>query len=353
LILLIGLMSLSGRAAFGQAFVLDLSAIPDEYREYFVGVERDLNTRIQDYSNELPRALLFNLDKLYIVARLQAAGPDVLGFASPSGVVRMEVTNPRNRLLKRPLVVPVAGTITINSDLIDQMIADETLVPTIAHEILHVFGFGSLWGANQLTGPASSAGPVTVPGDPTGVGLTQYIGGKYAIQQYRIETSNPFAAFVPLEQFGGAGTALSHWSDEPPFFNQTFTPAFRKELMTGFACDVVPDDGTVVCPPTFFSMTTEGALADLGFAMFKINPNSSPPPKNLANRNWPKIVGTQLDPFAGPPGRFNTGLTFSRVNIVRVYKSNKAAAGGVNAEEPGPRAEDPFNLRDLNWARNN
>jgi hypothetical protein len=341
----------SNRLATGQAFRLDLSGIPEDYRSYFTDVERDLNTRIQDYSNELPRALLYNLNKLFIVARIAPAPAGVLGFAGPTGTVSMRVRDPFNPLLTRNLVVPVTGQITINANEIDQMITDGLLVDTIAHEILHTFGFGSLWIQNRLIRAVGPSGPVN-DGTPDGLGLGQYFG-KYALQQYRLETNNRFAGFVPIEQFGGAGTALSHWSDEPPFFNQTFTPAFKKELMTGFACDLVPDTvDEFVCPPTFFSMTTEGALADLGFAMYRINPNRVSPPTGLAGRNWPKIVGSNLNPFADPNARFsdNGNLSFRRVNIVKVYKQGKTTGDGLTNEEPDLRSDDPFHLRNHNWA---
>jgi hypothetical protein len=186
-----------------------------------------------------------------------------------------------------------------------------------------------------------------------GVGATQYVGGRYAIQEFRKEANRPYATYVPIMQFGGSGTALAHWSDDDAFFGQTFTPAFTKELMTGFACDLRPGtEDEFVCPPVFFSMTTEGALADLGYAMYKLNRNKTAPPTGLAGRNWPKIVGSRRDPFAGAGGAGGTGnLSFKLTNIVKVYKANSTVGEGVDLEEPNMKVSDPFNLRDHNWAK--
>jgi hypothetical protein len=350
-LLALSLLVVPSQSLRGQAFVLDTSGVPQQYRVYFNDVAVDLNNRIQDYSNELPKSLLYQLDKLYIVCLVAPAPAGVLGFAGPNGTVTHRSTD--NQLRIRRKVVPVHGTITINSNEIDAMIADDLLDSTIGHEILHVFGFGSLWQQNRLVGPISEFGPQPVNNLPTSVGLFQYFGGKYAIEQYRRETNNRFAGFVPIEQSGGGGTALSHWADEGPFFNQTFTPAFTKEIMTGFACDSADGTGNdLVCPPTFFSMTTEGALADLGYAMYKINPNQTKPPTGLAGRDWPKIVGSRRNPFADPNDPFNGGgnLSFRFTNITKVYKRSAQVTAGVDGKDPVIRPEDPFNLRNHNWA---
>lgn len=342
----LSLFAVPSQSVMGQAFVLDTSGVPEQYREYFDEIEHDLNSRIQDYSNELPRSVLYQLNKLYIIALVRPAPDGVLGFASPDAIVIHSSVD--NRLRTRRIAVPVTATITINSNMIEMMIADDLLRPTIAHEILHAFGFGTLWTQNLLSGPVNESGPA---GGAGGVGLTQYIGGTYAIRQYRIETNNRFAGFVPLEQRGGGGSALSHWADEGPFFNQTFTPAFTKELMTAFACDSEDGGINLICPPKFFSMTTEGALADLGYAMYKINPNKTKPPTGLAGRDWPKIVGSRRDPFSDPNSQLaGENLSFRRTNILKVYKSNSSVTAGVNAREPSNRVDDPFNLRNHKWA---
>jgi hypothetical protein len=336
--IILGVTVFSSAPIFGQAFLMDTTGVPQQYRRYFEQVERDLNARIQEYSSELPLALLYELNKLYIVARVAPAPAGILGFAGPTATVSARIGD---AFRPKTFVVPVTGQITINLNEIDFMIEENELIPTIEHEVLHAFGFGSLWPQNRLIGPVN------------GVGSTQYIGGKYAIQQYRKETNNPYAAFIPIEQFGGGGTALAHWSDEPPFFNQTFTPAFKKETMTGFACDLRPNTlDELICPPKFFSMTSAGALADLGYALHQINPNKTTPPLGLAGRNWPKIVGSQRNPFAGPGGGGSNGnLSFRLTNIVKVYKSNAKVTGGVDEEGPAVKSEDPFNLRGHNWAK--
>jgi len=321
-----------------QVFELDMTSVPENVLPIFKEIEDDLNSRVQNYSNELPLALLYQLDKVRIVVNVVPAPEGILGFAGPTAIVTHQAGD-LFRTHRRAVVV--AGQVTINSNEIPFMLADNILGDTFAHEILHAFGFGSLWEENDLVGPVG------------GVGTTQYIGGRYAIEQYREEANLPFAVFVPLEQGGGGGTALSHWADQPPFFNQTFTPAFTKELMTGFACDIHPVTGAIVCPPTFLSMTTEGAMADLGFAMFKLNPNSSPPPTGQAGNNWPKIIGSGVDPFAGPIALGgDNNLGFKLVNIQRVYKKHKKVTAEVNSENPTPiHRDDPFRLRNHGWSK--
>ncbi len=329
--------------SYGQAFIVDSSMVPQQYQSYFKEVEDDLNSRIQDYSNELPVALLHQINKLYIVVFFQPAPDGVLGFASPNGLVSLQTGDLFNTKRR---TVAVTGSLTINSNAIDMMIAENLLAPVIAHEILHVFGVGSLWAQNDLIGPLN------------GVGLTQYIGGKYAIEQYRKEANKPFAPFVPIEQFGGPGTALSHWDGQDPFFNQTFTPAFQMDLMMGYACEIRPGtEDELICPPKFFSLTTEGSMADLGFAMYKINPNKTPAPTGTAGRNWPKIVGSGINPFGGGAvvgdegGGGEPGLSFRKVNIVKVFKKNPKVAGDVHPEENNElNKKDPFNLRNHSWA---
>lgn len=321
-----------------QVFELDMTSVPANILPIFREIEEDLNSRVQNYSNDLPRALLYQLDKVRIVVNVEPAPEGILGFAGPTAIVTHQ-SGSLFRVQRRAVVV--AGQVTINSNEIPFMLANNNLAETFAHEILHAFGFGSMWQQNDLIGPVG------------GVGTTQYIGGRYAIEQYREEANLPYAVFVPLEQAGGGGTALSHWADQPPFFNQTFTPAFQKELMTGFACDINPVTGALVCPPTFVSMTTEGALADLGFAMYKINPNTTPPPTGQAGNNWPKIIGSGVDPFAGPiPLGGEGNLGFKLVNIQKVYKKTKSVNAEVNSENPAAvEKNDPFRLRNHGWSK--
>ena len=330
-----------------QVFELDKTGVPPQYMPTVEVAEQELNSRIQNYSNELPLAMLYQLDKLRILVRFDPAPEGILGFAAPTALVTFQGGNLFNQ---RRYAVPVAGELTININEVDFMIADGIFESVFVHEILHVFGVGSLWEDNDLIAPLG------------GVGAVQYIGGRYAIQQYRIETEQPFAVFVPLEQRGGPGTALGHWADQPPFFNQTFTRAFTKELMTGFACDVDPNTGAILCPPTFFSMTTEGSLADLGYAMYKLNPNSTPPPVGQAGLNWPKITGSGIDPFVGgrPQGGEDDGggggggnLGFRMVNIQRVYRKHQGVGENVLPPPQAPgQPQDPFRLRNHSWTQN-
>jgi hypothetical protein len=103
----------------------------------------------------------------------------------------------------------------------------------VAHELLHVEGFGSLWnyGSHSL---------VTSDG---------YVGAQ-ALAAYQAVTGangqliHANEQFIPVEQDGGAGTAGSHWDEQ----------ALGNELMTGYIND-----------PNYLSEFSVMSLADLGY----------------------------------------------------------------------------------------
>lgn len=113
---------------------------------------------------------------------------------------------------------------------LDYMINQGILADVILHEMGHVLGFGTIWGA-------SYAGLNTTFG--------QYTGAN-ALAEYRQMSGNTAATYVPLETGGGAGTANSHWSES----------VFGAELMTGYASGSMP-----------LSRLTVAAMKDLGYVV--------------------------------------------------------------------------------------
>ncbi|MGH9258402.1 MAG: Ig-like domain-containing protein [Acidimicrobiales bacterium] len=111
----------------------------------------------------------------------------------------------------------IAGRMRFDSADVAALESSGRLPAVILHEMGHVLGFGTLWGASQfglLSEPASLGGP-----DPhfTGtralaafddIGGTGYTAGKK----------------VPVENTGGPGTADGHWRES----------VFGGELMTGW-----------------------------------------------------------------------------------------------------------------------
>jgi hypothetical protein len=112
-----------------------------------------------------------------------------------------------------------------------------SLQDVITHEMLHVLGFGTIWGSprNFLQGSGTADPRYT---GAQGIEGCRSIGGSIAC-----------AISVPLENTGGDGTQDSHWRES----------TFNTELMTGFL-----DAGS-----NPISRMTIGALADLGF---EVNP---------------------------------------------------------------------------------
>lgn len=97
----------------------------------------------------------------------------------------------------------------------------------IMHEMGHVLGLGTLW---------------------SDLGLEdnfRYTGAN-ALREYRTISGNGNAAFVPVEEGGGPGTAGGHWDEE----------IFRSELMTGYASGAME-----------LSRMTIGSLADMGYGV--------------------------------------------------------------------------------------
>jgi hypothetical protein len=101
------------------------------------------------------------------------------------------------------------------------------------HEMAHVLGFGTLW---QSKGLADGIGGIN----------PQYTGAQGVAAFNQVFRRS--GAAVPLEPFGGLGTAGSHFSED----------LFGTELMTGFL------NSGVLNP---LSIVTVGAMADLGYAV--------------------------------------------------------------------------------------
>jgi hypothetical protein len=126
--------------------------------------------------------------------------------------------------------LPLTASITLDSTDLKNSAFASSWDDIILHEMGHALGFiGVIF--NQL-------GLVDSSGNFTGANAVAAYGG-----------------LVPLENDGGSGTAGSHW-DETGFMPNGVQ--MSNELMTGF---FVPGE------QTYFSDTTLGALADLGYVV--------------------------------------------------------------------------------------
>jgi hypothetical protein len=229
---------------------VDVTGVDPQYQSYFLQAEAFWESRITGYSSALPRIVRSQLSKLQIVAstaNIDGAG-GILGQAGPTSVVRYSGGGRRSR----PIAIATASQMQFDNDDMAMLLASGDLVEVIKHEMAHALGFGALWTDNGLLA-ANRFG-------------TQNYVGAFALKEFRRETGNPFAAFVPVEQGGGGGTAGAHWDSNDPFFNQNATRR-RQDLMIGF---IDPGQNT-----EFVSETTWAAFADLWYSVSGINGTST------------------------------------------------------------------------------
>jgi len=147
-----------------------------------------------------------------------------------------------------PGYFPKFGVMEFDSADLDRLAANGTLADTVAHEMAHVLGFGTLWGDsadpfwdqapyNGLM-PAYYRNVVTGADTPS----SAYTGAQ-AKAQYAVLGG---VGDIPLETGGGSGTADAHWRNS----------LFGNELMTGYI------DST-----NRLSAMSIAAMADLGYSV--------------------------------------------------------------------------------------
>lgn len=139
------------------------------------------------------------IDDLEIVVRLDSIDGEggVLGRAGPCGV---RTSPPR--------------TVAVGAMEFDTADVDQDFEPTAVHEVGHVLGFGTLWTGQNRTDLVAD----TATDEP-------FFTGPQAREAFVEVGGDAYAGDpVPVEGFGGEGTALGHWSETE----------FQNELMTGF-----------------------------------------------------------------------------------------------------------------------
>ena len=140
----------------------------------------------------------------------------------------------------------VLGIMQFDTDDLDALEADGSLSDVITHEMGHVLGFGTLWTTEGLLADPSLPAD---PADPPNPGADPHFTGAQAITAFNAVGGTTYTggAKVPVENFGGAGTADAHWRES----------VFDNELMTGFI-------NAGVNP---LSRVTVASLADLGYTV--------------------------------------------------------------------------------------
>ena len=128
----------------------------------------------------------------------------------------------------------VLGTMLFDSEDLDRLEGNGLVDAVITHEMGHALGIGTRWINRGLLQDAGTPDPI-------------FIGPSAREQFLNIGGATYSGRPVPVENTGGAGTALSHWRES----------VFRNELMTGF----------VNLGANPLSRVTVGSLADLGYVI--------------------------------------------------------------------------------------
>ena len=312
----------------------EIASLRTELAAASVAAEAIWDERIVGYSTELPNALRLQLTSLRITVSIGAADGEngVLAFAGPDSVLGIARTVGVNSAVQNN-TLPLEASVVFDIDDLRQLSAAGLLTDVAAHEMAHAIGFGSfLLAENNLSGPVG------------GVGLNQYVGGVYALPTYRIESGQPLADFIPLQQTG-AGSAGGHWDLNVPLFDMRAVNN-SQDLMLAFIDVDNP-------PTTFIAETTYALFADLGYAVTGFNEQFAAPAGTGTGR-WPKIIGPGVNPFSPNGVGFATaGLNFARVSGKnQEYKATESSSGGSKTEARSTSKLDPYNLRNLRWTQN-
>jgi len=152
------------------------------------------------------------------VAPIDGVG-NILGSAGPC-------------LVRSGSLLPIVGSMMFDVADMNSMASNGTLNGVVLHEMMHILGFGTIWGPGGQNEVASPSGV-----DP------RYLGTSGLVAYGALGASDA-ATGVPVENTGGSGTRGSHWRES----------VFHTELMTGWADGALP-----------MSRVTIAALKDFGY----------------------------------------------------------------------------------------
>lgn len=174
----------------------------------------------------------------------------VLGFAGPSRGWFFDDIVLAGDAAASDVLYTSGGSMTFDSDDVDNLIAANSWETVIQHEMAHVIGFGILWGYDTGT---------VIYNDFYTVGSGQYTGAA-GLAAYQAEF-DAVATYVPVELGGGGGTVNGHWNEVDGGAGLTGIVDgegndLRDELMTGW-----------LNTPSFLSDTTLGQFYDMGYTV--------------------------------------------------------------------------------------
>src|SRR6056297_1050643 len=150
-------------------------------------------------------------------------------------------------------LLPYEGGMRFDTADVDLQLADGSFAGTVAHEMMHVLGFGTIWEDTEL-------------GLLTGTTDLRFTGDN-AIAAYNAEfpgiagSDANSALGVPVETDFGPGTARGHWDED----------IFTNELMTGIGMAGTAD---------YTSGMTVASLEDMGYdTIFDVGLPGAPMPQ--------------------------------------------------------------------------
>lgn len=228
--LLSGYVSSAVGSAYNIEIVFNGTNWTAELQDAFVAMADFLSSQvIGDLSNErVP--FVGRIDDLKIDASIVTIDGEggILGQAAPSSYRTSNNETPW---------LPASGIMEF--DLADalSLLADGMFDEVVLHEMLHVMGVGTTWGADKL----DMINYDTTDGLPRFTGAqanAEYLASPYS-------TGDTYAAEgIPIETDGGAGTAFGHWDELQ----------LGDEIMTGYL------NGSAM-----WSDITLAALDDMGY----------------------------------------------------------------------------------------
>ena len=185
---------------------------------------------------------------------LATAGPhpdfpaleEAFAFFGVNPFLRVNDPNIRN------WVIPRQARMNLDVDDVIPLVVTELMVDVAIHEAFHAMGHPTAFELSALNDETSGFGQINFIGDEAGIN-----GIGYGVTEFRAESNNLLATFVPLSQSDGAAHLSAF---EPTFvrFNEGFQDAF---------IPFAPPPGI----QAIMSFSLQGMFADLGYRVTGIN----------------------------------------------------------------------------------
>lgn len=230
----------------------------EELIDQLVEAENVLDEIFAGYRQDSPRFFRNQLDGPVVIDVVFSPESDdvggVLATAGPDSFASF-ISNPflatRFGSPVRDWVVPRTATMNLDVADIPGLVVTELMIDVAVHEAFHAMGHPAAFEFSLLNAP-SGFGQLSFVGDPSGVN-----GAGHGVSEFRQESGNLLATFVPLSQTDDGG----HLSPFEPVFVR-FDEGFQ-ETFIPFA----PPPGI----QGIMSFTLQGMFADLGYRVRGIN----------------------------------------------------------------------------------